>query len=391
MNLMQWTDQELQTLARKGLRRELRQVRGRQASRIEINGREVLNFCSNNYLGLADDERISRRVSEYLMLHGFGAGASRLVCGNMDAHVALEEEIARFKGMEACLLFSCGYMANIGILSALLTRSDVVFSDRLNHASLVDGIQLSRAMLKRYPHNDMKALEGLLQHTSATGKRLIVTDSVFSMDGDIAPLDEIVTLAEKYEAAVMIDEAHALGVMGENGKGLAEHFGVEDKVAIQMGTLSKAAGTYGAYCCGSKSLIDVLRNTARSFIYTTALPGSVAEAGRCALEVMQEEGWRRQALADNITKMRQLLGKAGIRTLGQATPIIPVLVNDNEVAVKFSQQLFEEGILIGAIRPPTVPQGTARLRLTVMATHTPAEIKFVAETMVKIGKQLCLI
>ncbi|MEK6714364.1 MAG: 8-amino-7-oxononanoate synthase, partial [Nitrospirota bacterium] len=368
-------DEELAALERQGLKRCLRNVTSAQGRKIILDGKEVLNFCSNNYLGLADDPRLREAAVECIQKEGVGSGASRLICGNMAAHRNLEETIARFKGAESCLTFSTGYMANVGIISSIFGRDDMIFCDRLNHASIIDGIILSQAKFKRYPHKDMEALEEMLRTTTGFRRRGIITDSVFSMDGDIAPLDKITELARKYDCLVMIDEAHALGVTGKNGKGLAEHFGVEDRIDIQMGTLSKAAGSFGAYCCGSKELIEFLVNKARSFIYTTALPPAVAAASQKAIEIIRDEPMLRQKLWVNTDYFQKAIVAMGFNTLSSSrrepngqTPIIPIVVGGPAVAVEFSRRLLEEGIFVSAIRPPTVPQNTARLRLTVMAT-----------------------
>ena len=374
---------------RDGLERALRPQSGPQGRIITVEGRRVLNFCSNDYLGLADDRRLKEAAAACLKEEGVGAGASRLVCGNMASHHRLEEALARFKGTESCLLFSTGYMANTGIISAIFGRGDIIFSDRLNHASIVDGILLSRAEFTRYPHKDMAALEELLKSASGFKKRGIITDGIFSMDGDLAPLQEIVALAQKYECLVMIDEAHALGVMGEDGKGLAEHFGVEDKIDIQMGTLSKAAGCFGAYCCGSKILISYLVNKARSFIYTTGMPPSIAAAAQRAVEIISKDSQPlRQRLWQNAHLMREGLKQRGVDTMDSQTPIIPILVKDSALASAFSRRLYEEGIWVSAIRPPTVPQKTARLRLTVTAAHTREDLDYVLEKFKVIGKEL---
>ena len=384
-------DQTLIGLEREGLKRNLRHLSGRQGSKIVIEGKEVLNFCSNNYLGLAADERVGQAAISCIEKEGFGSGASRLVCGNMTAHRQLEKSIAEFKGAENCLVFNTGYMANVGIIACLFGRDDIIFSDRLNHASIIDGVQLSQAKWKRYPHRDMNALEEMLKGAALHHKRCIITDSVFSMDGDLAPLDQIVTLAKKYDCLVMIDEAHAIGVMGKNGKGLAEYFGVEDKIDIQMGTLSKAVGTFGAYCCGSNKLISYLINKARSFIYTTGMPPSTAAASLKAIEIIKNTPQQRKQLWENTQRMNSTLKNLGFNTMNSQTPIIPVLLKDSNAAVDFSRRLFERGIFVSAIRHPTVPKNTARLRLTVMATHTREQIDFVCEQFQTIGKELCLI
>lgn len=381
-------DEELAVLQEQGLKRHLRNVSGTQGRKIILDGKEVLNFCSNNYLGLADDPRLRQAAMACLEQEGTGAGASRLVCGNMAAHRNLEETIAGFKGREGCLLFSTGYIANVGIISSIFGREDMIFSDRLNHASIIDGIMLSGAEFKRYPHNDMAALEKMLQANIGFRHRAIVTDSVFSMDGDIAPLDQIVELARRYDCLVMIDEAHAFGVMGNKGKGAAEHFGLEDQIDIQMGTLSKAAGCFGAYCCGSKSLIDFLVNKSRSFIYTTAMPPAVAAAARRAVEIIRDEPALRQQLWANTDYFKVELKEIGFNHLQSQTPIIPIVVGESALAVEFSRRLLEEGIFVSAIRPPTVPAGTARLRLTVMATHTREDLDYVLEKLKVIGGKL---
>ena len=384
-------DEELAALERQGLKRRLRDVAGAQGRKIILDGKEVLNFCSNNYLGLADDPRLREAAVECIQKEGVGSGASRLICGNMAAHRELEATIARFKGAESCLVFSTGYMANVGIISSVFGRDDMIFCDRLNHASIIDGIILSQAKFKRYPHSDMEALEEMLRTTTGFRRRGIITDSVFSMDGEIAPLDKITELARKYDCLVMIDEAHALGVTGKNGKGLAEHFGVEDRIDIQMGTLSKAAGSFGAYCCGSKELIEFLVNKARSFIYTTALPPAVAAASQKAIEIIRDEPMLRQKLWVNTDYFQKAIVAMGFNTLLSQTPIIPIVVGEPAVAVEFSRRLLEQGIFVSAIRPPTVPQNTARLRLTVMATHTRQDLDYVLEKLRAIGRSLKLI
>lgn len=380
----------LTDLSQKKLRRKLRVVEGAQGRELILDGKKVLNFCSNNYLGLADDPRLIQAATDAMQKEGFGSGASRLVCGNLSSHTKLEQKIAAFKGTEAALLFSTGYMANVGIIPALCGHGDMIFSDRLNHASIIDGILLSHAEFKRYPHNDMDILEVMLKAASP-GKKLIITDSVFSMDGDVAPLDKIVELAEKYNCMVMVDEAHGLGVLGPNGKGAAEYFDVGSKIAVQMGTFSKAAGSFGAYVCGSRQLIDYLVNKARSFIYTTGMPPAVAAASVKGIELIESEPQRRKRLWEHTHYVLGELKYLGFDTLNTTTPIIPIVVKDPDVCVQFSQKLLEAGIFVSAIRPPTVPAGTSRLRLTLMATHTQEDLKFLIDKMQTIGKELCLI
>ncbi len=381
----------LQELSERGLRRKVRTLEGSQGREIIVDGRKLLNFCSNNYLGLADDPRLGAAAAASIAAEGFGSGASRLVCGNMSSHRRLEEKIAAFKGTPRALLFSTGYMANVGIISSLYNRGDMIFSDKLNHASIIDGILLSGAEYKRYAHADMESLEAMLKTAAATVKKLIITDSVFSMDGDIAPLPAIVALAKKYGCAVMVDEAHGFGVLGKNGKGAVEHFGLEGQIDIQMGTFSKAAGSFGAYCCGTNELIDFLINKARSFIYTTGLPPSVAAATLQSIEIIEQEPQRRAMLWQNTEFVLKALKDLGFDTLNTQTPIIPIVVKDPQMSVRFSEKLFAERIFVSAIRPPTVPANTARLRVTVMATHTQDDLHQFLSSVKKIGKELCLI
>ena len=324
---------------------------------------------------MANDARIKRAALEGIKEYGFGSGASRLVCGNMGPHERLEEDLALFKKTERALLFSSGYMANTGIIPALMDHGSVVLCDRLNHASIIDGIILSRAKLVRYPHADIQALREILKNLPARQRKLIVTDSVFSMDGDRAPLKEIVDLAMGYEAMTMVDEAHAFGVLGARGSGLVEELGLEGQVDIQMGTLSKAAGSFGAYACGRKVLCDYLINKSRSFIYTTAMPPSLAQASRAALQIILTGGFLRRKLQESSDYLRAQLQVMGFDTMNSSTPIIPILVKDASQAKAMSKRLLEQGIFVQAIRPPTVPMGTARLRLTVMATHTQDDLE----------------
>jgi len=389
--LENFLSETLDSLTEKNLRRKIRSVEGSQGRELLLDGKKVLNFCSNNYLGLADDHRLVQAATEAMQKEGFGSGASRLICGNLSSHSRLEQKMAEFKGTESCLTFSTGYMANVGIISALFGKNDMIFCDRLNHASIIDGILLSGAEYKRYAHKDMESLEAMLKASPALTKKVIITDSVFSMDGDILPLPGIVSLAQKYDCDVMVDEAHALGVLGPSGKGAVEHFGLQGKIAIQMGTFSKAAGSFGAYCCGSRELIDVLINKARSFIYTTGLPPAVAAASLRGIEIIENEPQRREKLWTNTHFLISELKTLGFDTLNTQTPILPVIVKDSAVAVEFSKRLLEAGIFVSAIRPPTVPQNTSRLRVTVMATHTQEDLGYFLKHVEQIGRELCLI
>ncbi|MBF0384800.1 MAG: 8-amino-7-oxononanoate synthase [Candidatus Omnitrophica bacterium] len=374
-----------------GLNRKLKFIESSQGPRITVGTKVLINFSSNDYLGLASDERLKKAAKDSIEKEGVGSGASRLICGGRDSHRKLESALADFKGTPQALVFNCGYMANVGIISALFDKGDIIFSDKLNHASILDGIILSRAELRRYPHKDMGALKRMLEGCSGYKRRCIITDSVFSMDGDIAPIDEIVCLAEKYDSIVMIDEAHAFGVFGKKGKGLAEHFGLEGKIEIQMGTLSKAAGATGGYVCSEESLISYLVNKSRSFIYTTAMPPSIAASACRAVEIIQTEPGLREKLWENTKLAIKGIKEAGFNTLDSASQIMPIIVGDEEKAVKFSKMLIEEGIFVAPIRHPSVPLRSSRLRVSITAAHNKEDIEGLINSLKKIGRKLCLI
>ena len=364
---------ELTRIDRVGLRRVLRPLASGSAAEVMVGGRPVLLLSSNNYLGLADHPALVAASCEAIRRWGCGTGASRLISGHLDLHAEVETQLAAFKGTEAALLFPSGYQANVGTIGALVGRGDHVFSDALNHASIIDGCRLSRASVHVYPHRDARALEAILAATPQGGRRLIITDSVFSMDGDRAPLRDLVALARAYHTSVFLDEAHAAGVLGPRGAGLAEEDGLGAEVAVQMGTLGKALGGAGAYIAGSRALVDLVTNRARSFVYTTGLaPGAVAAAG-AALRLVAAEPERRARLLANAARLRRELAAVGLRAEGD-THIIPVMLGDNALAMRFADALLDRGVLAHAIRPPTVPPGTARLRVTPMATHTDAHI-----------------
>ncbi|MCD4781097.1 MAG: 8-amino-7-oxononanoate synthase [Candidatus Omnitrophica bacterium] len=387
-HLNDYINQTLEKIRQDHRYRQLKTLEEDQSTYIKIDGRMFLNFCSNNYLGLANDDRLVEAAIACMRKEGWGSGASRLVCGHMKAHEELENKIALFKGTERCLVFGSGYMANVGIISSLFDRKDAIFSDRLNHASIIDGIRLSQANLFRYRHNNMTHLEALLAKHQDFKKKVIITDSVFSMDGDLAPLDQIVALAERYECAVMIDEAHALGVMGRTGRGLAEHFKVSHSIDIQMGTLSKAVGSFGAYVCARRETIDFFVQKARSFIYTTALPPAVAAASAVGMDLIQQEESRREQLWKNTSFMHLILRSMGFNIMQTQTPIIPIMIGNNHLAQEFSQRLWKEGIYISCIRPPTVPSNMARLRVTLMATHTQEQLNVLIDKLQWIGREL---
>jgi 8-amino-7-oxononanoate synthase len=339
-----------------------------------VNGKSLLLLCSNDYLGLASHPVLREAAAEAMNQFGFGAGASRLVSGTSSIHLALERRIARFKGTEAALLFNSGYAANTGIIPALMEQGDLILSDQLNHASIIDGCRLSRARTEVYRHCDPEHLETLLKNGRQARRRLIVTDGVFSMDGDVAPLRELVLLARKYDALLMVDDAHGTGVLGPTGGGTAEHFGISSGVAIQMGTLSKAFGSFGAYMAGSRELIDILVNRSRSLIFSTALPPAVCAASLAALDLVACHPELRERLWSRRDAFVQGLAAQGIPVGRSVTPILPLVAGSSENAVRLSGLLMENGIYAPAIRPPSVPEGSARIRATVTAAHSPADI-----------------
>ena len=362
------------------LYRERVRLDGAQQVHTLIDGRPMLSFCSNDYLGLANHPAIARRLTEAVAAHGTGAGASHLVNGHHAEHEALEEELAAFTGREAALVFSTGYMANLGVISALMGRGDTVVQDKLNHASLIDGSQLSQARLLRYRHNDPAHLEDRLKQ--AQGKCLVVTDGVFSMDGDCARLNAISELCQAHGAWLMVDDAHGLGVLGDQGQGLVSQCGLdESEVPLLVGTLGKAFGTAGAFVAGRRSTIDYLLQYARSYIYTTAAPPAVAAATREALMLVQQADPVRARLNRLIQRFRQGVDQLPFELMPSHTPIQPLLVGSNEAALTLSQGLRERGLLVTAIRPPTVPAGEARLRVTLSAGHSEADVDRLLNTL----------
>ena len=346
-----------------------------QGPEMRIDGRPMLTFCSNDYLGLAADPRLIRAMQDGAAHFGAGSGAAHLVTGHMAPHHALEEELADFLGRPRALLFSTGYMANLGIISALVGQGDSVWEDRLNHASLIDGGLLSRARFGRYPHNDAAALAAKLAKVDSQRRNLVVTDGVFSMDGDIAPLPALARSCAEQGAWLMVDDAHGLGVLGEQGGGSLEHDGLgPTDVPILMGTLGKALGSFGAFVAGDEALIETLIQQARSYIYTTAPPPAVAEASRAALRILRDEPWRRERLRALIARFRGGAGELGLSLMDSETPIQPLVAGSAARAVAWSRHLEEQGILVTAIRPPTVPEGSARLRITLTAAHDEAQV-----------------
>ncbi len=366
---------ELQEIKRQGLYRQLRHVEGEQGPTIFLDGQEVLNLSSNNYLGLANHPAIRAAAKEAIDRYACGSGASRLISGNMTLHLELEESIAKLKGAEAALVFNSGFQANVGLLSTLVGEGDVIFSDALNHASIIDGCRLSRAEALIYPHCDLDRLESDLRRTQKNSKKLIVTETVFSMDGDIAPVREIADLAARFGAVVMVDEAHATGVFGPNGGGIVEEMGLGGQVLIQMGTLGKALGGFGAYVAGSRDLRDLLINRCRSFIFTTSLPPVVIAMAKAAIDIIKEEPQRRHALRDNSRTLREGLERMGFSLGRSGSQILPLLVGDSAKCMNFAKRLLQNGVFAQGIRPPSVAPGTSRLRIVPMATHTREQME----------------
>jgi 8-amino-7-oxononanoate synthase len=365
---------ELKKIKDVGLYRRLRLVEGEQDSTLTVDGREVVNFSSNNYLGIANHPVLAAAAKAAIDRYGCGSGASRLISGNMTLHEELEAKLAEFKGTNAALVFNSGFQANTGVLSTLVGEGDVIFSDALNHASIIDGSRLSKAKTIVYDHGDLNCLEDWLKQCSWARRKLIVTETIFSMDGDEAPLVAIVELAEKYDAMVMVDEAHATGVFGANGAGVVAKLGLGERVHVQMGTLGKALGGFGAYVAGSGALRDLLINRCRSFIFTTALPPAIMAMALAAIDLVEREPERREALWRNCRSMKEGLNGISYSVGASQSPILPLVIGDADKCMEFSERLLKKGIFAQGIRPPTVPPGTSRLRITLMATHTQEHI-----------------
>jgi 8-amino-7-oxononanoate synthase len=379
--------ERLEELRDRGLRRRLRLISGPQGPRVTLDGRPVLLLCSNNYLGLADHPRVRSAAAEAAMRWGAGAGASRLISGNMQPHRRLEERLAEFKGYEAALLFGSGYLANTGTIAALAGEGEVVFSDELNHASIIDGCRLSRAETFVYRHGDAEHLAWGLREAGERAS-LIVTDGVFSMDGDVAPLAELAELARRHRCRLMVDEAHATGAIGPGGRGSVAAAGLSDEVDLVVGTLGKALGSYGAYVCASAELTEYLLNTARPFVFSTAPPPSVVAASLAALELLESHPHRVERLSANAATLRAALAAEGLAVGGSATQIVPVAVGDATQTMELCERILERGVFAQGIRPPTVPEGSSRLRFTVMATHRAGELERAAKLVGSAAREM---
>ena len=388
-NPLGWIDEELAVLRRQGLRRRLATRSGPQEARTVVDGRELVNFGSNDYLALAADPRLAAAATEAAHEEGWGSGASPLICGHARSHQQLELCLARFEGTEAALVFSSGFAANAGTVAALVGPGDVVFTDRKNHASLLDGCRLSRADVRVYPHGDCNRLDELLARAGTYRRKLIATDSLFSMDGDLAPLADLAELAERHASMLLIDEAHATAVFGPRGRGMAEHLGVEDRVDVRVGTLSKALGSAGGFVAGSRSLIEWLINRARPYVFSTASPPASAAAALAALDIVRHEPHRRQEVLARAEQLRNRLAEQGWNVGHSASQIIPVIVGRPDRAVELATALRQRGLFVPAIRPPTVPEGEACLRVSLTYGHTPEMIETLLEALAELRSRGC--
>lgn len=362
-----------------------------QSARVSINGKWKISLCSNNYLGLANHPSLKEAAAHALEEYGAGTVAARSLSGSTPLHEDLERELADFKGTEAAMVFNSGFVTNSGVIPALLGKGCAVFSDEINHGSIIDGCRLSGAKKYIYRHGDVKLLEKLLKEAMYLDKRMIVVDAVFSMDGDTAPLPQIVELAEKYDAVVMVDEAHATGVLGRHGRGALEHFGMEDRVDVIMGTLGKALGSIGGYIAGSNALISYLARTARSFLLTTSLPASCIAAALAGLRKLRDDPELRERLWRNTNFYKGELAQLGFNTMDSKTPIVPILIGNDEVAERFCQQLYEEGLYVTKIGTPYVPAGTSRLRTIVTAAHKEEDLEEAVAILKSVGREFRII
>jgi 8-amino-7-oxononanoate synthase len=388
-NLFASLQAELDQRAADGLSRQRRMLDSAQGAHIKADGREVLSFCSNDYLGLANHPELIAALQDAAAKSGVGSGASHLITGHHRYHHELEQALAAFVGLPAALLFSTGYMANLGVIPALMGRSDAIFADKLNHASLNDAAVLSRAELHRYPHNDLAALEKMLRASHAS-RKLVVADAVFSMDGDLAPVPELLALCEQYDAWLMLDDAHGFGVLGEKGRGVLSHFQVASPRIIYMATLGKAAGVSGAFVAGEPVLIDYLIQNARTYIYTTATPPALSATLLAALKIIEQEDSRRAHLNQLINLLKSNLRLQRWQLMDSSTAIQPVVVGSNEDVLRLSEYLLTQGILVPAIRPPTVPKGSARLRISLSAAHSIDDIQRLITAMQSAEKVMAI-
>ncbi|MEZ4512816.1 MAG: glycine C-acetyltransferase [Chloroflexota bacterium] len=388
---LNWIDEELAQLKEAGLYNQIRTIESPMGGRVVINGRSLLNFCANNYLGLANHPRICQAAKDGIDQYGVGPGAVRTIAGTMSLHVALEQRLAAFKKAEACITFQSGFTANLATIPALVGRGDLIFSDELNHASIIDASRLSRATVIRYAHNDVDDLQRQIAAAPAGGRRLIVTDGVFSMDGDVAPLDKICEVAEQHDIVLMVDDAHGEGVLGEGGRGIVDHFGLHGRVHIEIGTLSKAFGVVGGLVAGRQSIIDWLRQRGRPFLFSSAM--TVPDVAACleAVNLLEESTELVERLWANGNLFKAELTRLGFDTGHSDTPIVPVMLGEAPLAQQFSRRLFEEGVFAMAIGYPTVPQGKARIRVMNSAAHSQQDLEQALDIFERVGKELSVI
>jgi glycine C-acetyltransferase len=396
-NPLSYLHDQLEDLKAKGTYFRLRVLEDEQAAECTFDGKKVINLASNNYLGLTTHPKLREAALEATKKYGVGSGAVRTIAGTMSLHMELEEKIARFKNVEACVVFQSGFTANAGTVSALLGKEDFIISDELNHASIIDGARLSRAKILVFRHKDVAhAEEQLASVKDQPGRKLVITDGVFSMDGDIGPLPGLCEVAEKYGAIMMVDDAHASGVLGRNGRGTIDHFNVHGRVDVQVGTLSKAIGALGGYVCGSRDLIEFLYHRGRPFLFSTSHPPSVAATCIAAFDVLEQEPERIERLWENTRFFKKELGNLGFNIGGKntpasETPITPVIVGEGRLAMEFSRELFKEGVMATGIAFPTVPEGKARIRTIMTATHTRNKLDRALEVLKRVGKRLGIV
>lgn len=386
---LDWIKQELDALKQQNLYNTIRTIESPQGAWIVVDGKRVLNFCSNNYLGLANDERLKHAAQNAIDQFGVGPAAVRSIAGTLSLHVELEKRLAQFKGVEATISFQSGFNSNGAVLPALVGKEDAIYSDELNHASIIDGARLSGAKIIRYTHNDAEALEdAITQNKNAFRRALIVTDGVFSMDGDIAPLPQIVEVAERHDILLMVDDAHGEGVLGRGGRGIVDHFGMHGRVDVEVGTLSKAFGVVGGYIAGKKEIVEWLRQRGRPFLFSSAVTAADAAACIAAVDILEESTELVERLWDNARYFKKAMQQLGFDTGASATPITPVMLGDAQLAQNFSRALFEKGVFAMAIKYPTVPQGKARIRVMISAAHSKEDLDKGLEIFGQVGKDL---
>jgi glycine C-acetyltransferase len=389
---LDWLKQEIDGLKEAGLYNRIRTIGSAQGARLVVDGKDVLNFCSNNYLGLANHPKVVAAAQEAMKKYGVGPAAVRTIAGTMDLHVELEKRLAKFKGAEDVITFQSGFTANLGTISALVSKEDVIFSDRLNHASIIDGCRLSGAKIIAYDHNDASALEAAIKEAAGTYRRaLIVTDGVFSMDGDIAPLPALVEVAKKYDILFMVDDAHGEGVLGKGGRGIVDHFGLHGQVDIEVGTMSKAFGVMGGIVAGDKTIIEWLRQRGRPFLFSSAVTVPDAAACLAAVDLLENSTELVDRLWDNAKYFKAEMKKLGFDTGVSETPITPVMLGEAPLAQQFSRELFEEGVFAMSLGFPTVPKGKARIRVMISASHDRDDLGQGLEAFAKVGRKLGVI